>query len=511
MRTLVVDDSSSMRKLLTELLCERAHEVTAVASAEEALRAHARRGFQLMLVDWTLPGLSGLELCRRVRSQPGGGDVFILVVTGRNKAEDLTEVLDAGASDYLSKPVDPEILSTRLLIAERELEEAARRQAERREMESRLAFADRMASVGTLTAGVAHELNNPLMYVLSNLHLTREELDGEREAGWAERIRQQLDEAIQGARRMQHIVRDLKTFSRVDAEQHGHANLQSVLESSINMSWNEIRHHALLERDFRRTPPVDANESRLGQVFLNLLINAVQAMPDRPVMDNRISVRSYTDDEGRAVVEVRDNGVGIEPAQLPRIFEPFFTTKPVSEGTGLGLSICRNLVRDMGGDIEVNSVRGKGTTFRVRLPASTRAETPRAVERPSAEATASKRRIIVVDDEPLVGRSIRRALRGHDVEVYSSGADAIDRLCSDEPFDLVFCDLMMPEVSGMDVYRQVAAKRPDLAPRFVFMTGGAFTPRAREFLDTSSVVCLEKPFELRQIRELVAKRAEAND
>ena len=144
MRTLVVDDSSSMRKLLTELLCERAHEVTAVASAEEALRAHARRGFQLMLVDWTLPGLSGLELCRRVRSQPGGGDVFILVVTGRNKAEDLTEVLDAGASDYLSKPVDPEILSTRLLIAERELEEAARRQAERREMESRLAFADRI-------------------------------------------------------------------------------------------------------------------------------------------------------------------------------------------------------------------------------------------------------------------------------------------------------------------------------------------------------------------------------
>ena len=508
MRTLVVDDSSSMRGLLTELLCERGHEVTSVASAEEALEVLARRRFQLMLVDWTLPGMSGLDLCRRVRSESGGEDAFILVVTGRNKAEDLTAALDAGASDYLSKPVDPEILSTRLLIAERAIEEGARRRAERREMESRLAFADRMASVGTLTAGVAHELNNPLMYVLSNLHLTREEIQGEREAGWVERVRQQLDEAIQGARRMQHVVRDLKTFSRVDAEQHGHVNVQAVLESSINMCWNEIRHRALLERDFRETPLVDANESRLGQVFLNLLVNAVQAMPERAITDSRITVRSYTDDEGWAVVEVRDNGIGIEPQQQGRIFEPFFTTKPVSEGTGLGLSISRNLVHDVGGEIDVESVPGEGTTFSVRLPPSIRAEAPRTVERPAVSAAASRRRVVVIDDEPLVGRSIRRALRGHDVEVFASGAEAIERLCSDAAFDLVFCDLMMPEVSGMEVYREVTAKLPESASRFVFMTGGAFTPDAREFLETASVVCLEKPFELRQIRELVVDRAE---
>jgi signal transduction histidine kinase len=507
MRTLVVDDSSSMRGLLRELLRERNYEVTAVATAEEALKAHFERPFQLMLVDWTLPGMSGLTLCRTVRGSPGGEDVVILVITGRNRAEDLSAALDAGASDYLSKPVDPDILGTRLLIAERAISEAARRAGERRDMESRLAFADRMASVGTLAAGVAHELNNPLMYVLSNLHLTREEIDARQEPAWLERVKQQLDEAIDGAVRMQHIVRDLKTFSRADDEQRGNVDVSRVLESSINICWNEIRHQATLERDFSETPPVDANESRLGQVFLNLLINATQAMPERKVSANRITARTYTDAAGWAVIEIADNGTGIAPDRLTRVFEPFFTTKNISEGTGLGLSICRNIIRDAGGTIDVQSELGRGSTFLVRLPASTRAHAPQTTQAPPIAAASVRANVLVVDDEPLVGRSIRRALREHQVEVFSSGEEAIERLCSDEPFDVVFCDLMMPEVSGMEVYGRVSARRPEIASRFVFMTGGAFTPEAREFLDENPLVCLEKPFELRQIRDLVTERA----
>ena len=505
LRTLVVDDSSSMRGLLVSLLEERDYEVISVGSAEEAVAAHAEHPFQLLLVDWTLPGRSGLDLCREVRTGPGGDDVFILVITGRNNPDDLTAVLDAGASDYLSKPIDPESLATRLSIAERAIANAARREQERRDMESRLAFADRMASVGTLTAGVAHELNNPLMYVLSNLHLTREELDAG-EPGWAERARQQLGEAIQGASRMQHIVRDLKKFSRADDEERGNVDLHAVLESSINMCWNQIRHRATLQRDLRDVPMVDANESRLGQVFLNLLINAVQAMPERAIRTNRIEVRTFTDEDGNAVVEVEDNGTGIEPERVARVFDPFFTTKSVSEGTGLGLSICRSIIRDAGGRIEVRTMAGRGSTFVVRLPASTRADLPRTVPAPPRASRAVRARVIVVDDEPLVGRSIRRALRDHDVEVFESGAEAIDRLSNGEPFDLAFCDLMMPEVSGMEVYRRVSARRPELASRFVFMTGGAFSPEARDFLRATSSACLEKPFELRQIRDLVAER-----
>ena len=511
MRTLVVDDSSSMRGLLRELLCERNYEVTVAATAEEALQAHVDRPFQLMLVDWTLPGMSGLDLCRMVRSRADGEDVVLLVITGRNRPEDLNAVLDAGASDYLSKPIDPEVLGTRLLIAERAIEDATRRATERQDMESRLAFADRMASVGTLAAGVAHELNNPLMYVLSNLHLTREEIGSRDEAPWFEHARQQLDEAIHGAVRMQNIVRDLKTFSRVDDEQRGNVDLQSVLESSINICWNEIRHRATLDRDFAKTPPVDANESRLGQVFLNLLINAAQAMPERGLSANRITVRTYTDEEGWAVIEVIDNGTGIDPDRMNRVFEPFFTTKNVSEGTGLGLSICRNIIRESGGTIEAHSELDRGTTFVVRLPASARTEIPRTVQAPPTATPGARACVVVIDDEPLVGRSIRRALRGHEVQVFTRGDEAIERLCSDEPFDVVFCDLMMPEMSGMEVFDRVSERCPDIASRFVFMTGGAFTPQAREFLKQTPLVCLEKPFELRQIRDLVRERAEPAD
>jgi signal transduction histidine kinase len=497
-----------MRKLLCELLAERDHDVTTVATAEQALEAHLRHRFQLMLVDWTLPGMSGLDLCRTVRSQPGGEDVVILVVTGRNRAEDLSAVLDAGASDYLSKPIDAEILGTRLLIAERAIAEAAGRAAERQDLESRLAFADRMASVGTLTAGVAHELNNPLMYVLSNLRLTREEIDARDETESMELAKQQVDEAIHGAIRMQNIVRDLKTFSRVDDEQGGNVDVQSVLESSINICWNEIRHKATLERDFEKIPLVDANESRLGQVFLNLLINAAQAMPQREVAANRITVRTHTDEEGWAVIEVADNGTGIEPDRMSRVFEPFFTTKGISEGTGLGLAICRNIIRDVGGTIEAESALGRGSTFVVRLPASTRSHIPQRTQAPPTVTAGASARVVVVDDEPLVGRSIRRTLQGHQVEIFSSGTEAIERLCSGEPFDVVFCDLMMPEVSGMEVFERVTERRPELASRFVFMTGGAFTPEARAFLKDTELACLDKPFELGQIRDLVRERAE---
>jgi signal transduction histidine kinase len=496
-----------MRGLLLEFLRERNYKVTAVATAEEALQAHLQQAFQLMLVDWTLPGMSGLDLCRRVRGTPGGEDVVILVITGRNRPQDLNEVLDSGASDYLSKPIDPEILGTRLLIAERTIEDAARRAAERQDMESRLAFADRMASVGTLAAGVAHELNNPLMYVLSNLYLTREEIDSREQA----EAKLQLDEAIHGAVRMQNIVRDLKTFSRIDDEQRGNVNVQNVLESSINMCWNEIRHRATLERNFDEIPLVDVNESRLGQVFLNLLINAVQALPERGMRGNRITVRTYTGDEGSAVIEVSDNGSGIDPDSLSRVFEPFFTTKDVSKGTGLGLSICRNIIRDAGGTIEAQSELDRGTTFVVRLPASTRVCGSKSTQAPPIKAPGPRARVIVVDDEPLVGRSVARALRGHDVEVYSNGEEAIERLCSDEPFDVVFCDLMMPDVSGMEVFGRVREQRPEIISRFVFMTGGAFTAQAREFLKETTLTCLEKPFELRQIRELVTERVESAD
>ncbi|MEZ4287976.1 MAG: response regulator [Polyangiales bacterium] len=623
-RTLVVDDSSSMRLLLTRVLEERDYEVVAVDSAETALKVHAERPFDLMLVDWTLPGMSGLDLCRLVRAR-GGVDVVILVITGRNRPEDLHAVLDAGATDYLPKPLDPELLQTRLVVAERAVQAVSLRRetqteleaneaqfrtiieslpdciavtrsdhllyanpqlvnylgyksqeglleislrdhvyrddqaaAERllrdsepytrgvevrllranggivsaelsamrfkyeggpakllvirdlsqeQEMQARLLLADRMASVGTLAAGVAHELNNPLSYVLSNLRLIREELEEPEDTNWKPRLKQSVDESIDGAERMKHIVRDLKTFSRVDDEVKGNVSIQAVMESSINMCWNEIRHRATLRKNFGETPWVQINESRLGQVFLNLLINASQSMPGDDVAANVIEVDTMTDGDGWAVVRVRDNGLGIAPANLKRIFDPFFTTKKKFEGTGLGLAICRNIINAAGGTISASSVVDESTMFEVRLPPSKIKSPPVEKKRDTVKfADGPRGRLMVIDDETLVGRSIRRALRTHEVAVFTSANEAVNKLLVDANYDVIFCDIMMPELNGMDVYEIIKDKRPELIDRFVFMTGGAFTASARKFLADSKVTCIEKPFEVAQLRELVRGR-----
>jgi signal transduction histidine kinase len=217
---------------------------------------------------------------------------------------------------------------------------------------------------------VAHEINNPLAYVVAALQFLErelEELGGGLPRERVEDARRALADAREGARRVTDVVRGLKTFSRSDEERVGPVDVHPVLESSINLAWNELKHRARLVRDLGETPPVAANESRLGQVFLNLLINAAQAIPEGRVDVNEIRVRTRTDAAGRAVVEVSDTGQGIAPDVARHVFDPFFTTKPIGQGTGLGLDIVRRLVRHNEGDIDVESRPGR-TEFRVSLP-----------------------------------------------------------------------------------------------------------------------------------------------
>ncbi|MEM9074065.1 MAG: ATP-binding protein, partial [Myxococcota bacterium] len=370
-------------------------------------------------------------------------------------------------------------------------------------------LADRMASVGTLAAGVAHELNNPLAYVLNNLKLSREELDRELDPARLELIRMQLDEAGHGARRMRDILRDLKTFARGDDVAEPIVDVNEVLASCISMCWNEIRHRARLEKKLGDVPLVRVDESRMGQVILNLLINAAQSVDEGHASENRIEVSTFVEGEF-VVITVSDTGRGIPAENMSRIFDPFFTTKPAQEGSGLGLSICQNIVTRAGGRIDVESVVGEGSIFRVRVPSARirKSQAPAEDVAPPLRVEPGVAQVLVVDDEELVGRSIRRALRHHDVQVVTTGRDAIRLLCAQPPppIDIVFCDLMMPEVSGMDVFDAVQRDAPSMAERFVFMTGGAFTPRARRFLDQVSNLCLEKPFDLGAVREL-AQRA----
>ncbi|WP_373047056.1 ATP-binding protein [Vulgatibacter sp.] len=385
---------------------------------------------------------------------------------------------------------------------------------ERRRLQSQLVQADRMVSVGTLAAGVAHEINNPLAYVISNLQYAVHELGAWDDDKHAE-IRVALQEAVSGSDRVRQIVQDLKTFSRSDeGECQGPLDVREVLAASLSIARQELKHRALLEQELGPTPPVVANDGRLGQVFLNLLVNAAQAIPEGNAGEQRIRVVTRTAPSGRAVIEVHDTGAGIPEAIRERIFDPFFTTKPAGLGTGLGLSICRNLVAQMGGRLSFTSEVGRGTTFVVELPPAA-AEAPEAG--PPAPAPAAARapgggsRILVIDDEPLICNAVQRSLGSrHEVHVARDGREALERLRAGEPFDLLLCDLMMPEVTGMEIHEELARSHPALLARTAFLTGGAFTERARAFLDETTVPVLHKPFSASALREFVEERLTAN-
>ncbi len=373
----------------------------------------------------------------------------------------------------------------------------------------KLVQSEKLAVAGQLAAGVGHEINNPLSFVMGNLHFVREQLttlpEPVRQA-LAETV-EALDEARQGAERIRGIVRDLKTFARADDAQLRPVDVHAALEFSLSMAMNHIRYRARVVRCYGGVPQVWANEARLGQVFLNLLINAAQAIPEGDVENNCIVLTTYAMEQ-RVVVEVTDTGKGMTPEVLARAFEPFFTTKPVGEGTGLGLSICHGIIQALRGELTAVSKPGKGTTFRVVLPiqgVETEALAPALEAAPETHGVQGKR-VLVIDDEPGIASVVRRIIgRGNEVVVAHSGREALAMLERDTQFDCIFCDLMMGDLTGMDVHAELAKSHPECLPRLIFMTGGGVTARARAFLQNFSHARIDKPFEPELIRRLVAQ------
>jgi CheY-like chemotaxis protein/two-component sensor histidine kinase len=313
-----------------------------------------------------------------------------------------------------------------------------------------------------------------------------------------------LQDAREGLRRIQDIVRDVKLFSRPHDDVSSLIDVRRVIDSSSRMAWNEIRHRARLVKDYREVAPVQANESRLGQVILNLIINAAHAIPEGRADANEIRLGARMSSDHRVVVDVADTGAGIPAENLERIFDPFFTTKPVGVGTGLGLAICHRIVANLGGHIEVKTELGKGTVFSVVLPAAERSA-PRADPPVTPELAHTKGRVLVVDDEVGLGRALQRALRDHhEVVAVTSARDALAKLHAGERFDAIVSDVMMPDVSGMEMHRRLESSFPEQAKRVVFLTGGAFTQAAREFLDSVPNPCLEKPFEPKALLAVIA-------
>jgi signal transduction histidine kinase len=375
---------------------------------------------------------------------------------------------------------------------------------ERKKLElDRAVATERMAAMGRLAAGVGHEINNPLTYVLANVESLLDTSSVTRPLPPVEEVLERLSEARDGLGRIRVIVRDLQTLSRAE-ESYGEVDLRQALDQAIQIAAAEVRHRAPIVRRYEDVPPVRGSKTRLGQVFLNLIINAAQAIPEGQAAHHRIEVAIRSVGK-TCVVAITDTGSGIAPEHLERIFDPFFTTKEIGAGTGLGLSISREIIVGHGGTLAATSTPGVGTTMTVTLP---HAEVSEVAAAPAPKPTASTRRakVLVIDDEPLITRILQKGLSRHDVVVTSQARDALSRIEQGERFDVILCDLMMPDISGIDVHDYLTRTYPAVAERVVFMTGGAFTSKAKSFLSSVPNERIDKPFSLAQIKSLVERR-----
>jgi PAS domain S-box-containing protein len=405
---------------------------------------------------------------------------------------------------------------------------------ERNLLQQRMLQNEKLATVGVLSAGLAHEINTPTAVVLANLgalegHVQRlraalaeigaiaaeappelrKRLEGVVNEGLSAAATAEFNEILHDCQhageRVRDIVRDLKSFSHIDEGEVALVDLHERLDTSVRMAANEVRYRARVEKYYdRELPPVVASPGKLNQLFLNLIVNAAQAIEVGRAAHNKIVITTGVEGD-RLRVDIADTGAGIAPDALNKLFEPFFTTKAVGVGTGLGLFICHDIVKQHGGELRVESKPGAGTTFTVFLPRHTGFEVRRRAT-PAPVEPVTRARVLVVDDEAFLLRAYQRTLGGqHDVTIALGGRAALEALClTDTSFDVIFCDLMMPDVDGVDVYRYVAEKRPELVPRLVFITGGAYTTRVQDFLASVDNPRLEKPFSTEELQRAIA-------
>jgi PAS domain S-box-containing protein len=421
--------------------------------------------------------------------------------------------------EYRSRSVDGRELIVEIssipidLDGERAVLAFARDVTERKAIQARLAQAERLSALGVLSAGVAHEINNPLAYVVLNLEFMERELTKANGATSPEALLERVRQARHGAERVATIVRDLKTFARADGWTRGPVRIESVLESALNVAHTETSKTARITRRYADVPAVMGNGARLEQVFLNLVLNAAQAIPEGDDRNHEIRIELASDGE-TVRVEVSDDGVGMPPDVLDRIFDPFFTTKPPGVGTGLGLPICRSIVRAHGGELDVKSAPGQGSTFTVILP---RWVGERKKSEPSGPGEAPpdtpRGRILVIDDEAAVGRTLSLVLEPeYDVTVVTSAQEGLAELRASDrgaSFDAILCDLVMPGMNGQDLFDAARSELPGIESRFIFMSGGYGSSGPDDFPRKVQNRLFEKPFDLnlirRTLREIVSE------
>ncbi|OGQ96633.1 MAG: hypothetical protein A2521_08270 [Deltaproteobacteria bacterium RIFOXYD12_FULL_57_12] len=401
-KVLVVDDSAMFRKVISGLMARHQYDILEASDGQEALALLEKHpDTKMVITDYNMPNMDGFELIRNIRERQDRHELSIIGVSAEESKEISAQFLKYGANDFLAKPFNHEEFycrvtqSIELIENTNELHEAYERL---KVSQLQMLQQEKMASVGQLAAGVAHEINNPMGFITSNIGTLKKYLDKlvefvalqDRvlaELGATDKVRDDrrrlkidyvvedindlINESADGASRVITIVKNLKTFSRIDQAEQQSVNMNDCLENTINVVWNELKYKSTVLREYGELPQTKCYPQQLSQVFMNLLVNAVQAIDKQ----GEIRLRTWAE-AGAVCVAISDTGSGIPEKNLPRLFEPFFTTKETGKGTGLGLSIVYEIVKKHQGEIDVESKVGTGTTFTVRIPIAPEKQEP---------------------------------------------------------------------------------------------------------------------------------------
>ncbi len=400
MDILLAEDEWVTSQMIQKMLEQSNAAVTAVSDGLMAWEKFSNTPFKMVITDWMMPGMDGLTLCRKIRAAETTGYVYIIMLTAKESKADVIAGFEAGADDYLAKPVEPRELMARIRVGQRilALEEA------QKNVSIQLLQSEKMASVGQLAAGVAHEINNPTGFVSSNLKTLSDyqrdlirlmeeyqalvskieagdsslnyppsvtdqvaairQMEADLDVGFILKdIPDLIDESREGTERIKKIVMDLKDFAHPGVDKICEVDVNRGIESTLNVVWNELKYKATVVKDLGDLPKIQGYPQQLNQVFMNILVNAGQAIPEKGEI--KITTRAVN---GVVEVTFMDNGAGISKENLQKIFDPFFTTKEIGKGTGLGLHVVHSIVNKHHGKIEVQSEVGQGTTFALRLP-----------------------------------------------------------------------------------------------------------------------------------------------
>jgi|WetSurMetagenome_2_1015567.scaffolds.fasta_scaffold09229_3 two-component system, NtrC family, sensor kinase len=400
MDILIADDDPITRKILSNIIKATGHEVVCAENGMEAWELLRAKKTRILISDWMMPELDGPDLCRKIRGADWPYYVYIILLTSRDQKNDAIKGLEAGADDYMIKPVHHDEIIARIRSGQRivQLEENYRK------MHAQLLQSDKMASIGQLAAGVAHEINNPTGFISSNLVTLNDyqkdltsvieqyrELVGEvrgikrdinpglqldKKINQILELEEKIDidfllddvpklvsESIEGTKRIKQIVLDLKDFAHPGENELKYSDINKNLDSTLNVVWNEIKYKAVVNKDYGELPLIKCYPQQLNQVFMNILVNAAQSIRK----DGMIKIATLAEN-GHVRVTISDTGCGIPAENIPKVFDPFFTTKEVGKGTGLGLNVAYKIIKKHNGSIIVESKVGEGTVFTISVP-----------------------------------------------------------------------------------------------------------------------------------------------